>query len=201
MMQNTLTFSSRSCVKHTSAATKMSRKGLSRQPRGQVRMIICFWGHLSLYKPSFCLNERVKMSSVSAAFLCWLSRAWNVGIGPNHTHTHRVLARGMTQRAVSWVNLTGPPARSDRAVCFSAVVRDLLSLRHWGVGGQRLNQDFMLALCVSNTLRVCGSRRRRIKGSVKRLLLKKLGLTLYEMWGYRVWSCSSLSSSVTRLIW
>lgn len=35
----------------------------------------------------------------------------------------------------------------------------------------------MLALCVSNTLGVWGSSRRRIKGSVKRLLLNELELT------------------------
>lgn len=93
----------------------------------------------------------------------------------------------MTQRPVSWGDLTGLPVKSDRVVCFSVVVRDLLPLRHWGVRGQRLNQDFRLALCVSNSLRVCGSTRRRIKGSVKRLLLNELELTLYEMWGYRVW--------------
>lgn len=122
-------------------------------------------------------------------------KCWNPS--KSHTHTHTVLASGMTQRPVSWVDLTGPPAWSGRAVCFSAVVRDLLSLRHWGVRGQRLNQDFMLALCVSNSLRVCGSSRRRIKGSVKRLLLNKLELTLYEMRGYRVWIGSSLSSSCT----
>lgn len=66
MMQKTLTFCSRSCVKHKSTQTQMWWKGHSRQPRGQVRMIICFWGHASLYKTSLCLNGRVKMSSVSA---------------------------------------------------------------------------------------------------------------------------------------
>lgn len=167
-MQNTLTFCPRCCVKCACVRAQMWWKGQSNQPRGQTRLIerpgtvICFWGHVSLWKKCllfFCLNGRVNKSSTSplrqpCSFNagCQEKELETLKLSPcptSHTHT---LAPGsrMTQRVL--------PAEStrlsDRAVCFSEVIRDLLSPGHWDVRGQRLNQDFMLALCASNTLRV-----------------------------------------------
>lgn len=87
MMQQTLTFCSRSCVKRTSTQTQMLWKGQSRQTGGQARMLICFWGHASLYKTACCPSasmEGFKFSQSlwsNSPFLSVLVvERWNVGI-------------------------------------------------------------------------------------------------------------------------